>query len=375
MKKIIVFSLIFALSCVWILPVLADQLTDAKNQKNNVDSKINNISKQKQKEQKNLNDIKAEKKKIDNAQQQKSNEVKQITGEIKENDEEIKTLEDGLKDSQEKLEQQKELFRTRIRVMYENSNTSYVETLVEAKSISDFLQRLELISIISKNDKQLIAQINSSKKDIEYKKQKVEDEKLALQKKAKEKIVAINTLQVSRASADEKERKIKSKLDQLEQEEDELNRISDELTDQIKNYQSKGKYAGGTMTWPVPSSSEISSGYGNRLHPILKKYRMHTGIDISASSGKSIVAANNGTVKYSGWQSGYGNTVIIDHGGGITTLYAHCSKLLVSVGDSVKAGDVIAKVGSTGLSTGPHLHFEVRKDGATTDPTNYVSPS
>lgn len=375
MKKIIVFSLAFALTFGWILPVMADQLSDAQKQKNNVDSKINNISKQKQQEQKNLNAIKAEKKNIDTAQQQKSKEIKKITGEINQNDEEIKSLEDELKESQDKFLQQKELFKTRLRVMYENSNTSYIETLVESKSIADFFERLQLVSLISKNDKQLIAQVDSSKKDIQYKKQKVEEEKVALQKQAKEKVVALGSLQVSRASADEKERKVRSKLDQLEQEEDELNRISDDLTSQIKSYQSKGtKYAGGTMTWPVPSSSDISSGYGMRLHPILKKYRMHTGIDISASSGKSIVAANNGIVKYSGWQSGYGNTLIIDHGGGITTLYAHCSKLLVSVGDSVKAGEVVAKVGSTGLSTGPHLHFEVRKDGETQDPTNYVSP-
>ena len=100
---------------------------------------------------------------------------------------------------------------------------------------------------------------------------------------------------------------------------------------------------------------------------------MHTGIDISASQGSSIVAANSGTVIMAGWQNGYGNTVVVDHGGGITTLYAHCSKLLVGVGKKVKAGDTIAKVGSTGMSTGPHLHFEVRKNGSTTDPIKYVT--
>jgi murein DD-endopeptidase MepM/ murein hydrolase activator NlpD len=111
-----------------------------------------------------------------------------------------------------------------------------------------------------------------------------------------------------------------------------------------------------------------------RYHPILKKNRMHTGLDINAANGTSIVAANKGKVLVAGWKGGYGNAVIIDHGGGITTLYAHSSKVLVSVGDTVEAGDTIAKVGSTGLSTGPHLHFEVRKDGELTNPLDYVSP-
>jgi murein DD-endopeptidase MepM/ murein hydrolase activator NlpD len=126
------------------------------------------------------------------------------------------------------------------------------------------------------------------------------------------------------------------------------------------------------MIWPAPSSHNITSYYGNRFHPVLKKYKMHTGIDIGAPSGSSVIAANKGVVIVAGWQSGYGNTVIIDHGGGIATLYAHCSRLLVSTGQSVDSGSVIAKVGSTGLSTGPHLHFEVRKNGATVNPLQYT---
>jgi len=168
-------------------------------------------------------------------------------------------------------------------------------------------------------------------------------------------------------------KEINARLKKIEEEEDKLISQSNALVNQIKNLQKSGAYAGGSMTWPCPSSKTISSYYGNRLHPILKKYKMHTGIDISAKQGASIVAANKGTVIMAGWQSGYGYTVVVDHGGGITTLYAHCSKILVSVGQNVKAGETIAKVGSTGMSTGPHLHFEVRKNGATTNPLNYVS--
>ena len=130
------------------------------------------------------------------------------------------------------------------------------------------------------------------------------------------------------------------------------------------------------MQWPCPSSYNVTSYYGMRKHPILRKYKMHTGIDIGASKGSSIVAANKGTVIMATYDKsgGYGNMVVLDHGAGITTLYAHASKLCVKVGDEVKAGAVIAKVGSTGLSTGNHLHFEVRVNGETKNPlsTEYL---
>jgi murein DD-endopeptidase MepM/ murein hydrolase activator NlpD len=123
------------------------------------------------------------------------------------------------------------------------------------------------------------------------------------------------------------------------------------------------------MTWPVPSSYRITSSFGMRKHPILRKNKMHTGVDRGADKGASIVAANSGTVIMAHYdKNGYGNMVVIDHGGGITTLYAHASKLLVKVGDKVKSGQTIAKVGSTGLSTGNHLHFEVRVNGEPKDP-------
>ena len=127
------------------------------------------------------------------------------------------------------------------------------------------------------------------------------------------------------------------------------------------------------MIWPSAASRRITSPFGNRLHPILKIYKFHSGIDIGASYGTNILAANSGTVIKAGYNSSYGYMVMIDHGGGIVTLYAHSSKLLVSTGDVVARGQVIALIGSTGRSTGPHLHFEVRVNGAYQNPLNYVS--
>ena len=145
----------------------------------------------------------------------------------------------------------------------------------------------------------------------------------------------------------------------------------------IKNLESLGgEYIGGNMVWPMPTNKYIASPYGNRLHPIYKVWKMHTGIDIGSKWNEIIVAAAKGTVIYAGNRGGYGNVVIIDHCGGITTLYAHINTrgILVSVGQEVEAGQAIGKAGMTGTATGPHLHFEVRKNGSPQNPSQYVKP-
>ena len=134
------------------------------------------------------------------------------------------------------------------------------------------------------------------------------------------------------------------------------------------------EYIGGEMIWPIPGYTRITSEYGMRTHPITGLYSLHTGTDVGAPIGTNFVAAASGVVTKAGYNKYYGNMVIIDHGGGIQTLYAHGSEIVVQLGDLVSAGDVILKVGSTGYSTGPHAHFEIRIDGKTVNPLDYVKP-
>lgn len=375
MKKMVLFYLVFILTFVWSVPVLAAPIDDIKNQKNTIDSRINDVNKQKRSVQSNLNSKLSEKNKISSAQKEQDKKYKELMNEIKTINDNVQSLDESIKESEERLEKQEELLKIRIRAMYESYDDSYFDVLSESKDVGDFLGKTDLMSIIAKKDKELIQAFNDERKDIEYKKQEREKEKLRAQQRAGNTKTYIDGLKVSRAGVDDQIRKINQKLWQLEAQEDQLLEESSRLSAQIKNLQKGGtSYAGGNMVWPTPSCGSVSSYYGNRLHPILKTYRFHSGIDIGASYGASIVAANKGTVIMSGWQSGYGNTIVIDHGGGTTTLYAHCSSLLVRTGASVGAGDTIAKVGSTGLSTGPHLHFEVRKDGGTANPLDFVSP-
>ena len=156
----------------------------------------------------------------------------------------------------------------------------------------------------------------------------------------------------------------------------ELERNSRELEQMIRRIQGAGVGGGrvgtGVYTWPTPGYSNITSPYGMRLHPILKERRLHTGVDISAPGGANIVAADDGTVIFVGWNGAYGQTIIVYHGNGKSTLYAHMSAFIAGNGASVNKGEAIGKVGSTGWSTGPHLHFEVRINGSPTDPMAYL---
>lgn len=257
--------------------------------------------------------------------------------------------------------------------MYKNGNIGMLSVLLGSKSMSDFLTNVEMAKRIYQSDENLLGEMQKAYDAVIDKKEQLSALKESLVSQQETAKNAKASLAASEEKLAAQKKSIESDNKALEAQIDQLNAEADKLVAEILRLQGNEAYAGGQMCWPSKSSTRITSKFGNRLHPILKVYKLHTGIDIGAAKGTDIIAANSGKVIKAAYNAGgYGYYVMIDHGGGIVTLYAHASKLLVNVGDIVVRGQKIALVGSTGNSTGPHIHFEVRVNGQYVDPLNYV---
>ena len=345
-KKSLILTLIAVLTFTMCAAGLAFAATesDLRNDLDDVEAAQDELSKKMAQIEK---DVKEMQKKVDNLNymiSQTASEISNTEAKIEKKEKEMAEREDNLNE--------------RLKVMYKNGSVGFVDILLGSSSISEFVSNMEIIQKIYKNDVEVLETLQKEHDELQ--------EIKATLKKRKEKLAA----QKTELASDKAELDVKKK--ELEAEEDKLKAEADRLTAEIIKLMDKNSpYVGGEFTWPCPASRYISSSFGNRLHPTLHVWKFHTGIDIGCSAGKDIVAAASGKVIMSKVYGGYGNFVMIDHGGGIVTLYGHASKLLVSEGQTVKRGQTIALVGSTGRSTGPHLHFEVRKNGEYINPMKY----
>lgn len=315
--------------------------------------------------------------KIDNTQAQ----INVLTDKITLLDNMIAENNASIADLEEEIDKDYEIFRQRARASYMSGDSSTISLLLGADSFSDFLMKADITARVAENDREIIAGLEANIAELEKLQEENEANKADLNE--------------SKGTLDEKKQQLNGQVSQIQgqiedidalQKQYEANKaeidkmmaqVQSEINDIYASYESQGEYTGGVMTWPVPGYTGITSYYGWRFN----NTDFHTGIDISGSNiyGQNIVAAADGVVikaQETYVQGvGYGRYLIIDHGGNISTLYGHTSQLLVSEGDHVTRGQAIAKVGSTGWSTGPHLHFEVRENGTAVNPlSGYLKP-
>lgn len=264
------------------------------------------------------------------------------------------------------------ILEERLRVMYKNGTAGYMEVMLNSENLVDALTRMDMIQLIVQSDVELLKSINEQKVQVEALKEQQEIEKLELTAVIHNLNVKQNEVMVASRSKEVYMSSLQNNIAEIQRQEAAMEEQSKQIERDILAAQRAVEYAGGEMQWPVPGQYRITSNFGGRSDPITGVWSSHGGTDIAAPYGTPIVAANSGVVIFAGWHYSYGNYVIVDHGGGIATLYAHCSKLLVGNGQTVLKGDKIALVGSTGYSTGNHLHFEVRINGVRTEPMKYL---
>lgn len=344
-------------------------------------SQIRNNIKNKQQE---LNESRAKEKslgdQVNSLEQQinsKQSDIDELEASISEAQAKLETLEEELAAAEEKVNTQNENLNARLRNMYKNGSVGFIDVLMDSGSFSEFLNNLSLVEKVYTSDQDVLEELQKAYDEIDAKKKEIETLQAELSESKSTMEEQKSSLEADKASVEKKKSEIAADSAETQRELDKLEADAQALTSSIRNSgssSSSSKYNGGIMAWPVPSCHTVSSGYGGRIHPTTGKYKFHGGLDIPGSYGSAIVAANSGKVIWAGNRGdSYGNYVIIDHGGGVSTLYGHSSKVLVSTGQSVSRGQRIANVGSTGRSTGPHCHFEVRINGSRVNPNPYVN--
>ena len=275
-----------------------------------------------------------------------------------------------------------QLYKERVRRMEENGSISYLEIIFGASSFSDLLARIDFVGDIMRADvrkyEDLVEARNvtaAAVESLERTKDELEEERVLQEEKQAELVeqiaeasAIIAQLEANIETESELHREVAAEEERIQRE---INARVEELRRQEAARRARTVAGSGRLIWPLPSSANVTSGFGARMHPTFRVIRQHHGIDVAASHGANIIASDRGTVITSAYNSSYGHYVVISHGNGTTTLYAHMSSRRVSQGQTVEQGQVIGLVGSTGVSTGPHLHFEVSVNGTRRDPMSF----
>jgi murein DD-endopeptidase MepM/ murein hydrolase activator NlpD len=364
-----------------VVPVYGSQLTDLQKQQRQTKQTINSYKKEINVKTKQIKTVTQQMAALDQDIQATEADIQHLQSQLSTVQGKVAVASENLKQTKVQLNDRTEIFSKRLVAIYEGGQVDYLDVLTASTSFTDFLVRFELLSNIAKQDMSLLDTIEKEKAKVEDYKSQLEDHQQEIEGIKVDTEDKQASLEVSKEEKAKLQDQLSAEKEQIEQALAEEQQSSNDIAKKIREIQAKlnknktkpaQKYTGGQFNWPMPSSSRITSPFGYRVHPVLHVKKLHTGIDISCSSGSTVQAAAKGTVVFAGWFGAYGNTVLIEHGSSITTLYGHLSSISVKEGESVSKGDNIAKSGNTGLSTGPHLHFEVRVKGDPVSPMPYL---
>lgn len=379
MPLLIFCSLLFSLMLAW---TVNGEATNRDTIQQLIDNTKQEITKQKKKEKSVLSNLLSQQQELDKLEgnyQRLNGKLSVVRNKMNITKAEQQRLEKSLRVLERNLSEQEKLLNRRLVATYKYGPQPYLEVLFQTRNFGDLINKFSMISRFIKNDLHLIAAIEEIKTQVNTKHQAVQEKKRQVESELKK--ITVLQDQVSKAQqkvaskvkgTKEELNKIQTDRERLEKALEEYEETSRKIEAQIRQSEGvSGEIRGtGKMIWPV--RGRITSNFGWRYHPILRQKKYHNGLDIAVPTNTQVRAADDGVVVVSGWEGGYGNYVAIDHGNGISTGYGHNHRLLVSKGERVTKGQVIALSDSTGLSTGPHVHFEVRVNGAPANPIPYL---
>lgn len=315
-------------------------------------------------------------------------EMEDTKNQISQKEEELGQKEEELFEAQAQENDQYESMKKRIKYMYENGNTKFVDILCQSKDISEFLNNAEYISTISSYDREQLVAYQQIRKKVQEQQAALEEEYAKLEDLQNDLIAKQTNVESLKASKESEISSISGELEQTNQKLAELQAAAEEAARKQKEKEAAAAAAkknnnsgsaggavvsgNGMFTHPCPGYSRISSTFGYRYAPLAGASTNHKGVDFAASTGTPIYAAAAGTVTSAGYSGKAGNLIIINHGNGLLTYYMHCNTIFVSAGQKVSKGQNIGQVGTTGNSTGPHLHFQVMNNGTPVNPMNYL---
>lgn len=367
---------------------LRDQISNAEKEKEALKDSLSDVQAMVRQLEKEKSDLTSYVAQLDKNLEEIEQRISQLNGQIQEKEAEIVQAQAQLDEALLEEAQQYEAMSQHIRYIYENGTRDYLKILLSAESFGDFLNKITYVNALAEYDKVMLDNFIATREYIELCKQQLDLDKQILdetkagvetEQQAMETLIAEKASEIERyeSSITTKEQAIKEYEEELEEQTTLIAQWEQAVVEEQKRILEENgvvlEYDGGAFVFPLASYTRVSSDYGYRIHPILNVEKFHNGVDFAAPKGTNIYAAYDGVVVAATYSATMGNYVMINHGGGLYTIYMHASKLSVSRDDIVVRGEKIGEVGSTGRSTGNHLHFTVRKNGEYVSPWEYIS--